>query len=282
MADHGRARAESSAPLRFDVNLSIVFAELPLLDRPRAAASAGFSAVELWWPFASPTPARAQLRRLVAALDDAGTRLIACNLFEGDLSVGDRGLLSQAGAGEVFAKSLAAAMELGRATDCRIFNVLYGNHDPRLSERQQRELAVQRLTAAAQAAGEIGATLVLEVLNPLDNPRYALRSFPAAMDIIERVGAAADNVRLLLDLYHAAVIGTDLETVLSDMAGHVGHVQIADCPGRHQPGTGSLGACGLLGPLERAQYDSWVGIEYVPLGPSAASFGWLDDWSTSQ
>lgn len=267
----------------FDVNLSALFSELSLLDRPLAAARAGFTAVELWWPFASPTPTEAEQGRLVAALGEAGTRLVACNLYEGDREAGDRGIMSVAGAGP-FADNLAVALQLGRATGCRTFNVLYGNRDAGVAPQRQRELGVEQLLVAAQAAAAIGATVVLEVLNPLDNPRYALGSYRAALEVIESAAAAgADNVRLLVDLYHAAMIGDNLDDVLALAAGLIGHVQIADAPGRHQPGTGSLGASGLLNPLERARYDGWVGIEYEPLGPSAASFGWLaDDWRSSR
>lgn len=279
-----RAGHPGAVRLNFDVNLSAVFTEEPLLDRPRAAAAAGFAAVELWWPFASPTPTDAEQSRLAAALGEAGTSLVACNLFEGDLAGGDRGILSVAGADGAFADSFASAMQLGRATGCRTFNALYGNRDAEVTPQRQQELALERLLAVARAAATIGSTVVLEVLNPLDNPRYALGSFRAALDIIECVAAdGASNVRLLIDLYHAAVIGDNLDDVLALAAGQIGHVQIADAPGRHQPGTGTLGAPGLLGPLARARYDGWVGIEYIPLGPSADSFGWLaDDWQGSR
>ena len=273
VADQERA---GSAPFGFDVNLSAIFTEMPLLDRPQAAARAGFTAVELWWPFSAPVPGEAEQSRLVATLGEAGTRLVACNLYEGNRTAGDRGIISVAGVGSLFADNLAAALQFGCAAGCRTFNALYGNRDLRLTQQRQRELAIERLLVAAQAAAAIGAIIVLEVLNPADNPRYSLTSFRAALDVIQRVAAAgADNVRLLIDLYHAATIGADLDGVLALASGRIGHVQIADAPGRHQPGTGALGVRGLLGPLERAGYDGWVGIEYTPLGPSAASFGWL-------
>lgn len=262
--------------LDFDVNLSILFQELPLLDRPGAAAALGFSAVELWWPFAAPTPSSREMDDLVDALAAAGTRLALLNLDGGDLHAGERGILSLPTETARFAANLEAAIELAGKTGCRRLNALYGNRDGRFREHEQDDVAMENLLSAARAARSIGADVVLEPINTLDCPRYPICSTAAALDRIDAAKrSGATNVALLADLYHLARMGEDLDAALRLAGDRVGHVQIADCPGRREPGTGLLGRAGLLGPLERSGYEGCIGLEYHPSGASSGAFAWL-------
>jgi hydroxypyruvate isomerase len=263
--------------LRFDVNLSILFTELPLLQRPAAAAEAGFDAVEFWWPFAEPTPADRDVTAFLNALDDAGVRLVGLNFDAGDMPAGDRGLLSQPANSARFRDNIDVAVGIAEETGCRALNALYGNRVDGVDPAAQDELATENLALAAAAAASRGATVLIEPLNAVQNPAYPLVTAADVLGVIDRVrtGSGQDNVRLLCDLYHLASNGEDLEKVIATQVGHIGHVQIADTPGRNQPGTGDLDLDGLLGQLEQAGYRGYVGCEYKPLGASADSFEWL-------
>lgn len=263
--------------LRFDVNCSILFTELPLLERPAAAAAAGFSAVELWWPFAGPTPSRADADALRRALTDAGVRLVGLNFDAGDMAAGDRGLASRPDDSARFRAGIKPAVDLAEATGCRALNALYGNRVPGVDPRVQDDLAVENVTLAAKAAAGIGAVVLVEALNSHDSPDYPLVSSASALAFIDRVRreGGVDNVAFLADVYHLARMDEDLPGVLSEHAADIGHVQIADAPGRGQPGTGMIDFDTLFDVLRARGYGGWVGCEYKPAGASVESFDWL-------
>jgi hydroxypyruvate isomerase len=253
--------------LRYDVNLSILFTELPLLERPAAAAAAGFDAVELWWPFDGPAPADAELDALAGALDDAGVRLAGLNFDAGDLAAGDRGLLSSRSTSGRFRENVDVAVELAGRLGCRVLNALYGN----TSDDTDHDLARENLTLAVRAAGRIGATVVIEALNSFESARYPITSSRAAFELMDQVPGTA----FLADFYHLHRMGEDLAAVIADGAARFGHVQLADSPGRGQPGTGEIDYAAVLARLAASPYGGPVGLEYKPVGPSADSFGWL-------
>ncbi|MFE4453601.1 TIM barrel protein [Streptomyces sp. NPDC056796] len=265
---------------RFDVNLSILFTELPLLERPAAAAAAGFTAVELWWPWIeTPTPARAELDALKKALDDAGTQLVGLNFYAGRLPGPDRGALSLPGeeSGR-FRANIDVAADFAASVGCEALNALYGNRVEGVDPAAQDELALENLVLAARAAHRIGATLLIETLNSAESPLYPLVSAPAGIEVVDRVNEATGlgNAAFLLDLYHLSMNGEDLGQVIKAYAAKTGHVQIADNPGRGAPGTGSLPLERLLDELTEAGYTGRVGLEYKPGDrPSAESFAWL-------
>ncbi|MFE0035297.1 TIM barrel protein [[Kitasatospora] papulosa] len=265
---------------RFDVNLSILFTELPLLERPAAAAAAGFTAVELWWPWIeTPTPAQTELDALKKALDDAGTQLVGLNFYAGRLPGPDRGALSLPGEeSDRFRANIDVAADFAASVDCKALNALYGNRVEGVDPAVQDELALENLVLAARAAHRIGATLLIETLNGTESPLYPLVSAPAGVEIVDRVNEATGlgNATFLLDLYHLSMNGEDLSQVIKTYAARTGHVQIADNPGRGAPGTGSLPLERLLDELTEAGYDGRVGLEYKPGDrPSAEAFEWL-------
>ncbi|AGJ58211.1 TIM barrel protein [[Kitasatospora] papulosa] len=265
---------------RFDVNLSILFTELPLLERPAAAAAAGFTAVELWWPWIeTPTPAQTELDALKKALDDAGTQLVGLNFYAGRLPGPDRGALSLPGEeSDRFRANIDVAADFAASVGCKALNALYGNRVEGVDPAVQDELALENLVLAARAAHRIGATLLIETLNGTESPLYPLVSAPAGVEVVDRVNEATGlgNATFLLDLYHLSMNGEDLSQVIKTYAARTGHVQIADNPGRGAPGTGSLPLERLLDELTEAGYDGRVGLEYKPGDrPSAEAFDWL-------
>jgi hydroxypyruvate isomerase len=263
--------------LRFDVNCSILFAELALLKRPAAARAAGFDAVEFWWPFAEPVPPDREVDAFVGALGDAGVRLVLLNFVAGDMAAGERGLLALPAGSAAFRDNIDACVGIAEQTGCGVLNALYGNRADGLPEQQQDELATENLALAARAAAGAGATVVVEALNSYDSPRAAIVSSRRALAVINAVRAeGVTNIAFLADLYHLGRMGEDVAGTLARHADDIAHVQIADVPARGAPGTGTLDYEALFGQLDGQGYAGWVGCEYQPSDPadSATSFGW--------
>ena len=254
--------------LRYDVNISILLTELPLLERPQAARDAGFAAVESWWPFSIAVPGDREVDAFVSAVQDAGVQLVSLNAYGGDLAAGDRGIAALPGREAEFRDNLDVAVGLLQALDCPVLHVLHGRRDGTDPDRQD-ELAVEHLQLAVDRAA--GRTVVVEALS--GDEQYPVRTAADALRVLDRVGPRA---RFLCDVHHLSVNGDDPVEVVRRHADRIGHVQVADAPGRHQPGTGTVDVAGCLAALEEVGYPGWVGLEYVPLGPSVDSFGWLD------
>lgn len=262
--------------LRYEVNCSILFTELPLLERPAAVKAAGFDAVEFWWPFAEAVPADKDVDAFVAAVQDAGVQLVGLNFFAGDMPAGDRGLASWPSRSAEFRDNIDVTVGIGERLGCRAFNALYGNRVDDVAPEVQDELGAENLALAARAAARIGGTVLVEPVSGAD--RYPLLTAADALAVIDRAvaaGAGAENIGLLADLYHLAVNGDDVDAVIAQHAARVAHVQVADAPGRNEPGTGSLPLDRQLAALEAAGYTGWVGLEYKPATTSADSFEWL-------
>ncbi|MEV6286153.1 TIM barrel protein [Kribbella sp. NPDC051770] len=260
--------------LRYTVNCSILFTELPLLDRPAAARTAGFDAVEFWWPFAEAVPADAEIDAFVRAVEDAGVQLTGLNFFAGDMPGGDRGLVSWPKRSGEFRDNIDVTVGIGERLGCGAFNALYGNRVDDAQPAEQDELAVENLGLAAQAAGRIGAVVLVEPVSGA--ARYPLLTAADALAVIDKVQAAYDvpNLGLLADLYHLAVNGDDVDQVIARHIDRIAHVQIADAPGRNQPGTGTLPLQAQLGALEAGGYTGLVGLEYKPTDTTLTSFDW--------
>ena len=263
--------------LRFDVNCSILFTELPLLKRPGAARTAGFEAVEFWWPFADPVPPDREVDAFVEALDEAGVRLVLLNFAAGDMAAGDRGLLSLPAGSAAFRDNIDVCVGIAGRTGCTVLNALYGNRVDGVPGWRQDDLAFENLALAAGAAARAGATVVVEALNSYDSPRALIVSSQSAMAVIDAVRAeGAANIGFLADLYHLGRMGENLLDVLARHAADITHIQIADVPDRGAPGTGGLDYQVLFGQLAAQGYPGWIGCEYKPTDPadSSTSFGW--------
>lgn len=263
--------------MRLTVNGSILLTDLPLLERPAAIRAAGFEAIELWWPYATSTPDADEVDALVQALADAGTQLTGLNVNAGDMPGGDRGLVSWPEREADFHANLDVVTRIGERTGCRSFNALYGNRQPGVDPVEQDDLAVRNLAAAARAVSRIGGTVLVEPISGVD--AYPLKTAADAIGVIDRVAAehGATNLGLLLDVYHLSVNGDDVDAAIAAHRDRIAHVQIADAPGRDQPGTGALPIGTWLGALEAGGYEGWIGLEYKPATPQSQAdpFAWI-------
>jgi hydroxypyruvate isomerase len=159
---------------RYEVNCSILFTELPLLERPAAARAAGFDGVEFWWPFAAAVPPDAEVEAFIRSIGDAGVQLAGLNFFAGDMPGGDRGLVSWPARSDEFRDNVAVTVGIGERLGCRAFNALYGNRVEGADPAAQDDLAVENLAVAGRAAGRIGGTVLVEPVSGA--PRYPLRT----------------------------------------------------------------------------------------------------------
>jgi hydroxypyruvate isomerase len=256
--------------LRYAVNCSMLFTELPLLERPAAARAAGFSTIELWWPWPEPVPPPEEVEALVAAVRDAGVQLLALNLYGGDLAGADCGVLSAPGRTAELMANLEVVVGLVQALGISFCNCLYGRREPGRAEEQD-ELAVRNLRQVAAALGSVDATALLEPLSGRDG--YPLVSVGDAVAVLERVGA--QNCGVVCDLYHLARLGADADPDLLRGLPWIRHVQIADHPRRGEPGSGRLDLERKLCALQDAGYDGFVALEYQPTTSTLESLAWL-------
>jgi hydroxypyruvate isomerase len=261
--------------LRFDVNCSILFTELPLGRRAGAAKAAGFGGVEFWWPWEAMVPSDAEADAFTASIAEAGVDLVLLNFHAGDMAAGERGIVSHPGRTREFRENVNAAVEIAARTGCTRLNAPYGLRVPGVPVEEQEAVAIDNLRFAAEAAAKAGASVLVEAINSVDIPGFPVDTAGKAVAVIEKTGAR--NAGFLADLYHLAKMGEDVADVLDRDREAILHVQVADPPGRGAPGTGSLDFEPLFRQLAGQGYAGWVGLEYRPADPadSATSFCWL-------
>lgn len=256
--------------MKIAANISMLFTELPLLERVQAAAAAGFDGVEIQFPYAVPAIA------LKEALERAGMPLVLINLPAADLMSGGPGLAAVPARQAEFDAALQEALTYAAMVRPMCINVLPG----RLADGVSREQALATLAAnlhkAAEAFQVLGIRVLSEAINPLDMPGFLINT-PEHLDELLR---AVDHPNCLaqFDLYHMARQGLDIQAGLRLLAGRIGHVQFADCPGRGEPGSGTLYFSVLLGELQHSGYEAWLGAEYKPTKPIVESLGWMALW----
>lgn len=253
--------------IAWSAHLSTLFAEYAPLERPAAAAAAGFTAVETWWPPAAPED------DWIAAVNAAGLRAVLVNADGGDLAAGERGYCNIPGRRDEVVAAVEAAVRVGAACGGGTVNLLVGRDDGVRPRAEQLAVATDAVRAAAERARALGGRIVIEHLNSLDVDHPLVATPSDALHFIEAVDHPA--VSVLFDAYHAARIGRDPCAEFTRVSGRVGHVQYADCPGRGAPGTGAISLRTFVSHLGMEGYDGHIGLEFVPAGPTAEALAGL-------
>ena len=255
---------------RFSANLSFLYTEAPFLDRFAAAAHDGFRAVEFAFGYDYPA------NEIAARLKAHDLTQVLINAPPGVYAAGERGLAALPGREHEFAASVVTALSYAKTLGCPRVHVMAGLlPDAADAERRARHRStfVSNLRFAAREAEERGVALTIEPLNPRDVPGYFLSTQAEAHAIRAEVGAA--NLTVQMDLYHAQIVEGDLSEKLRRWLPHIGHIQIAGVPGRHEPDVGEINYRHLFALLDDLGYDGWVGCEYRPLAGTSAGLGWM-------
>jgi hydroxypyruvate isomerase len=253
---------------RFAANLSMLFTEVPLLDRFERAARAGFHSVELQFPYDAPA---ATIRdRLVSNR----LQMVLHNLPAGDWAAGDRGIACQPARVEEFRAGVARAIEYAATLKVPQLNCLSGKAPEGVPDAEVRATFVANVRYAAGELGKHGLKLLLEPINNYDVPGFWLNHTAKAISVLDEVGA--DNAFVQYDIYHAQRYEGELAATMQKHLHRIGHIQIADNPGRNEPGTGEINYPFLFAHLRRIGYSGWVGAEYKPAGRTEDGLGWLE------
>ena len=251
-------------------NVSMLFTELPLLQRLQAAKAAGFDAVEMQFPYeVSPLLLKQELER--CALE-----LVLINLPAGDLMDGGLGLACRVERQQEFQQALEQAVNYALIVQPKLVNVLAG----RIQAEEERDAAeqqlVENLKLAVSAFNPLQIKVVCEAINPLDMPGFLLNTPEQLLKVLAQV--ADENCQAQLDVYHMARQSLDLPSVIKQLGDQIGHVQFADNPGRAEPGTGNIDFMAAFAALKAIDYQGYISAEYRPQQSTLASLGWLDEF----
>ncbi|MEX5685742.1 MULTISPECIES: hydroxypyruvate isomerase [Pseudomonas] len=252
---------------RFAANLSMLFTEQDFLARFEAAAKAGFSGVEYLFPYEFGSA------EIKARLDANGLTQVLFNLPAGDWGQGERGIACHPDRVEEFRAGVDLAIEYAKVLGNTQVNCLAGITPADADAATVRQTFVDNLKYASARLEAAGIRLVMEMINTRDIPRFFLNTTAQALEIREQVGSA--NLFLQYDIYHMQIMEGDLARTLEEQLALINHVQLADNPGRHEPGTGEINYRFLFEHLDRIGYNGWIGCEYKPLTTTEAGLGWL-------
>lgn len=251
---------------KFSANLSMLFTEHAFLDRFEPAAKAGFKAVEFLFPYAFSAA------DIKARLDRHGLQLVLHNLPAGDWEAGERGIACHSDRVEEFRAGVAQAITYAQALGVGQINCLAGKTPAGASDAALRKTFVDNLRYAASELKKAGLKLLIEPINTFDIPGFYLNRTAQALDILDEVGAS--NAFVQYDIYHAQRMEGELAATIQKHLARIAHIQLADNPGRNEPGTGEINYAFLLAHLDRMGYGGWIGCEYKPAATTEAGLGW--------
>lgn len=253
--------------LRFHLNISILLKEYAFLDRYEQAVRLGFDAVEFWWPSGE------DLAAIVRRVRDTGLAVELFNFDGGDLARGERGLLNHPQRQAQFRANVPIALELAHQLSCRKLNALVGHWLPTESRESQLDRVRENLAWAAELAHAAGITITVESLNSWDNGPYIVTNTPDTLALIDSVGAP--NLAYQYDVYHMQRMEGNVSATILRYSDRIAHIQIADSPGRNEPGTGELNFPFIFDTIAASGYNGSIGIEYNASNGTEASLGWL-------
>ena len=251
---------------RLNANLSMLFTEVPFLERFGAAARAGFRGVEFLFPY------EFEAGRIREELDRHGLEMVLFNMPPGDFAAGDRGLACDPGRRGEFQDGVGKALAYARVLGARRLHVMAGLRPRGVSEEAMRACYLDNLRHAGAEAARDGVEILIEAINTRDIPGFYLNTSAQALDLMHYAGVP--NLRFQYDIYHMQIMEGDLAPTIERALAHIGHMQLADTPGRHEPGTGEIGWDFLLPHIDRVGYQGWIGCEYRPAGRTEDGLGW--------
>jgi len=251
---------------KFAANLTMLFTELPFMQRFEAAAKAGFEAVEYLFPYPF------EKKELAAALRTHGLQQVLHNLPAGDWDKGERGIACHPDRTGEFREGIAMAIDYATALGCPQLNCLVGKVPAGVSTEAAHKTVVENLRLAASELEAAGLRLLIEPINTFDIPGFFLTRTDQALALIDEVGSS--NLRVQYDIYHAQRMEGELGNTLSKNLARIGHIQLADNPGRGEPGTGEINYPWLFGHIDSIGYDGWIGCEYKPRSGTVDGLGW--------
>ena len=252
---------------RFSANISMLFKEVEFPERFDAAAQAGFKAVEIQFPYAWDRNRLAQIGQ------HAGVEVVLINIPAGDPEKGERGIACLPDRVAEFREGVVRAIEYAGALGCKQMNCLAGVAPSGIDDAKLRETYVSNLRYAAGELARHGMTLLIEPINTRTIPGFYLNKSAQALAIMDEARTA--NLKLQYDLFHMQIMGDDLASTLSANLARIGHMQIADVPDRHEPGTGEIDFPSLFDLIDRLGYRGWIGAEYVPTGKTEDGLAWV-------
>lgn len=243
-------------------NLTMLFTEYPFLERFERAAASGFSAVEVQLPYDEDP------HRIVECMMAHNLEFVLFNLPAGDWASGDRGIAADYDRQDEFRAGVDKAIEYASVLKPHLINCLAGKAE----DTEKSDLALlQNVRYAAEQLAENGLQMTLEPVNTTDVPGFALPTTRSAIELIAELEQS--NLGLQLDIYHSVMMNEDPVEIIQDLENEIAHIQIADVPGRHQPGTGNIDFGRLFSAIDDSGYDGWVALEYIPDGPTEDGFG---------
>ncbi|MBU8902453.1 MAG: TIM barrel protein [Victivallales bacterium] len=255
--------------LKFCVNLTMLFQEVPFLERFEQAAKAGFTDVEFLFPYTEG------VENIHSRITDFGLNIVLFDVPPGDMQSGEFGTLCLPHRKEYFRSSFDLALNALERLNCKNLNVLFGNKMSQFSVETQMDCAIENLQWALPLAEQAGITLLLEPLSKVVAPNCMLQDTKTAMKIIETLNHS--SLKLQYDFFHAQLNEGNLINTLTANFSSIGHIQIADAPDRHEPGTGEINYKNILKKLKELNYNEFIGLEYTPSTTSLKSFTWLQN-----
>ena len=252
---------------RFAANLSFLFTDVQFLDRFKAARNAGFDAVEFMFPYPY------EKQQIAEVLKANNLELVLHNLPAGNWEAGERGIACHPNRRKDFQEGVQRAVEYAKALGCRKINCLAGIRPPGVEFSEARGTLINNLAYAAQILSGEGIQLLLEPVNTLDIPGFFVSTSAFGLELINAAGPA--KIGLQFDIYHTQIMEGDIARRIESNLKQIFHIQIADNPGRHEPGTGEINFPFLFAFLDRIGYAGWIGCEYKPSGDTLSSLGWL-------
>ena len=254
-------------PLNIAANLTMMFNEHDFMDRFAAAARCGFKGVEYLFPYDYPAEA------IREQLEANGLKQVLFDFPAGDWAAGDRGIAVQPDRVGEFQDGVGLAVEYAATLGCERLTCLAGIPDDGTDSEVAEQTMIRNLQFAADTAARIGATVLVEPLNTRDVPGTYVSKSAHGAQLVQ--AANRKNVRLQFDVYHTQIMEGDIATKFSELLPMIGHVQIADNPGRHEPGSGEINYPFVLDHIANSGYDGWIGAEYMPAGDTESGLGWV-------